>query len=864
MATKRLSDILDEDESGQLRSRGATTTPAATVAGALGLPAAPATPLGTSGLPGATPDQAKMSGVPAQLASTLGATGVTKTSAPRPDAAPRVDASGMASNAGPKPSEVEARRVEERNRLKAAYGDVGLKVADLIASAIPAGPVASPKFSVGDLGSILDGVSPHQATNVQNALQSLAERPGDANAYAAAQRALADVGRPGDPKQYLQQADVGDAVANAAGRLQLTPQTLERLGIQSGELELLGIDPVEAEGMTVAQLQDRIDAALAEETDRLEQLRRDATDPTTPPNVRAAAREELARAGGTGLAASAAGADDLRDEIADGGRIRIAGRELSVEEFLDDAELPGLVRQFLESPETRAELTEQLGPEFAKFVDSHREFFEAATKELDFGASSAKSVQEANAGVMSALAASGVDANAATKLFQQLFPEMGDEFSVSKIDPSESGLLSVLLDPAKSGAELPPAEIASRFSSIADVDADLASELAKLSPAELARTGFLAKSGTKFDTYISAIRERKAFDADPTGTIRKIFEKHGGAANVWNDAMGLAAAGDDRARKLLGPILDRDGDGKLDSESKIIDAARNYAIVPDVQSLAEGRKGQSLSRLIDRYSVSEGGTLASKLAPHLADGGLTSKDISALYDTLSIDEFRKLADSPLLSGSGKKSVAEAIESRVRNDTVSRAREAWKSAGIGDRRFVEALKSGEVPQFAADEKRAVAQFATFLEGLASRIGKDGDADYLRDLAKAARAESERAEIIVETGRVDTKPSAAKAKKPEEKLGDWLNEFNKDPLGKLATLPVDILTAVPGAVEQVVDTLLAVPGGYEKLNEAIQKNPGFANLAAGGPIAQKLAAAEKVSEGAKDLIDKASKWKPPKLG
>lgn len=897
MATKRtLAEQLEENANGVLRTK---TTPIAETSAALGQPAAPSSPLGASGLPGATPDQAKMAGTPNQLASALGTTSVARAA---PAAAPVGQAVDKGGVGGAAPaSQADAQRKVDQERLASAYGDVGLKVEKLISAALPAAgaAVATPKFSVGDLSKSLPGLDPESLAGaaLTSALQTLAANPSDAQAYAEAQRALSAAGHPTtDPKSLLTQADVGEAAAQAASdRIKLTPDVLEQLGIQPGEIELLGLSPDDLANTTLAQLQDRIDAKLAEEEDRLDQLAREGRDPNQSTGLaREAAKSDLAAAGASGVAAAAQSTDRLRDNVADGSTIEVGGRELTMEEFLSDKELPGLVKQYLESPETRAALDEQLGPAFGQFVRDHAEFLETAVADLDATKETATGAQSANAALLDTLGNNGVDVDSFMTLAKSIYPEIGDEFSIEKIDSSKSGVFQLLLDPTKLPEGVDPTEVFASVQKLAGVDPSLAREIMELSPEEVERAGIFY-SEERMTSYLAAINERREFDADPAAYITKVFGP-GGPEAAWAGALASDALGDSRPKRRLAAILDANSDGKLDDAATIQKNMSGYTNTPSPRTLAaNGGKGwRTNAELVGETAKPDG--LAAKIAPLVADGGISARDVKSIEGSLTMEDMRALLDSPALQNSGKKTLTKIFAKHQESATADVVNSAMKKAGIKTGPLRDATASGTLPKFGGGASNA--DLATFAEALrAAAASKDPylSPSYAAGLLAQVEAEqARRAEVqgranATESNATITPAEKARKKKFEEKVGDavsasggnfagWMDEFNKDPIAAVGGLPLDVIDGLLTAgtdtarelgaagvtMETVSRAIAEAPGGAARLVEWAQKNPGFAAVIgsiAGMPeILVNAGITGKVLTGLK--IPQPKQVKPPK--
>ena len=147
---------------------------------------------------------------------------------------------------------------------------------------------------------------------------------------------------------------------------------------------LLGITKAEASELTVGELQEKVNALLQADYDRVEELTRVANDPFYPENLRKAAQAELRDLSSVGVMATESDFEKLNEAVQSADEIEVAGKTYTVDELLSDEQLTVLISAYLEDPESdfSKELARDL-PELEAFITENKVALEAAMKYLD-------------------------------------------------------------------------------------------------------------------------------------------------------------------------------------------------------------------------------------------------------------------------------------------------------------------------------------------------------------------------------------------------------------------------------------------------------------------------------------------------
>lgn len=140
----------------------------------------------------------------------------------------------------------------------------------------------------------------------------------------------------------------------------------------------LGVLPEELKGLTVSELQDRLNKLFAGNYMEVDRLSRIANDPYYPENVRTDARKQLRELSSVGVVATEADMEALNQAVQKADTFTIGNREYTVSELLSDAGLNGIVTAFLTNPDYAKQIETDM-PELAAFINSNKKALEAIT-----------------------------------------------------------------------------------------------------------------------------------------------------------------------------------------------------------------------------------------------------------------------------------------------------------------------------------------------------------------------------------------------------------------------------------------------------------------------------------------------------
>lgn len=639
-------------------------TPDTSLAGTAGQAGLPQTPMmpGTAASLGASPDASKMAGTPAAQAASVSRAAPkapTSTTADTPAepaeykpaaSTPKTLAEadkGAAANAERVQTEDQAKRQARSQQMQEAYGDIGLKVADLINLAIPKAVVPGTVYSVNELPGNLASAKP--------ALDAYAANPADPKALSAAQQAIFNatgVFPPADSvkDQYMTDVSGGQAVANRTpDQIALTPDILQQIGISPEDAKLLGL-PDDTSKLTVAD----ISAALA---------RAQAQGASSMSDLAAVAQTE---GGATGRAAArdvnkAAASEELSTEIAtnqvldavqEGQSLNIGGIDYKIEDLLNDEKITDLVDQYLASPEgspLRKQLDAQM-PSLAKFAQDNQAALKQGRAAAESTAGTVGKNQTANQAVRDKLATSlGMDDKAVRAELEGLVPELADQFSTEAGNLDKVGLFSVLSDPAKYGFSSGRA-ILDKAKQLKAADPEAFKAFAQMSPGEVQATGILSpdseESAASWKDFIEAVNEQEQVRTLPPEDLQKYFFGTGDLKSVWNTSRAKMGAGDRADFDRLQPIMDANSDGKLDNEADINDRLKATAAQASPTDLVK-QLGAGTKVTAGKKKVGGGASEATGLAKTVSgfldnDGRVDASEVASLDPNTSALELEQL------------------------------------------------------------------------------------------------------------------------------------------------------------------------------------------------------------------------------
>lgn len=682
---KELPDELQKKPAtGAASTAPAATTPTPTtppiteptvsqMAGAQGMPAAPVTPMGTASMAGATPQQVAMAGTPAQTgASGAGvpsptASGKGQTDLARADRAAELGKAQM--------DQAEAQRQQRRQEMRTAYGDVGLGVDNMIQAALNQSKNQSfgglqTGYSVAEdkLGQLPQwaALDDFNKTNIIQAAQSLAENINDPQAMANVQSMLDQAGIKGlTPQQIkdqvLNQKTTEKATAEqVADSVKLDTATLESFGVSADDLAMIGLTPEQVEGMSLKDFQAKLNDAVKSEFARADSIRAQLSDPNLPADVRKQLQDELRQLGASGGYQSTAELKQVEQEqIADeGDTIDIGGQAMTVDQLLGDEGMTGVISGALASEEQMKALKKQF-PQLAEFIEKNKGTLEKAAAQLSGTAETVFEIQENNKQIRQAIESSGVSATDAAAILGDIYSQ--DQFSVSRMDPSQSGIMQMLVDPKAYGLDqVDPATGKPRLAqTVANIKQGiqevpgLKNDLARLSPNELKTTGIMENSQKWKDFTVSHKQNQAIESGDLDAIAKQVF----GSSNLQQalDNAILAGGVSGRPAGQITTFLDRDGDGKLDDPATIQSRLKEMVGKgsTSLQQLVAGGIPRPVNTALDPKQKEAAALFTTpKFKSALSDGTISPQDIDATPWTN--QEMQKL-----ISGLGSRVTPEA-------------------------------------------------------------------------------------------------------------------------------------------------------------------------------------------------------------
>lgn len=437
----------------------------------------------------------------------------------------------------------------------------------------------------------------------------------------------------------------------AEGQLTLSefqPEDLTALGYDSmAELaDSLGMTEEEASQLSLEGLSDVIDQKQAEMFDSARQLRQVLTDPTATPAAREAARKQLGQLQAVGIDDVEIQFDNLEQSIERGQTVKFDGQEIPVSELLSSEGLELLISQAMSSDESMEALKES-EPELHAFIENNRAAFEQLTQEVDADAQAFIDLQQQNMELAST--PEGVP-DISDDVMSQWYDDWG-QLRAEQYEPN--GFLQLMQDPAVSGQVKETLAIAADTFNRQGLT-EVIDQLGSLSSEEILGLGLKnADAVTKYANNLKA-RERLS-ELDPKTQDDVILRDYFGVTDtkhlegMLKEAMALKAAGVRNINNRSLRMLDRNGDGRLDSISDI--KARLLAEKVSLKDLA--KRGKRVDQIGDAINSRSTNSLQREAKPaggyykHLRDallndGTISWKESQQIANNVSKDELWQL------------------------------------------------------------------------------------------------------------------------------------------------------------------------------------------------------------------------------
>lgn len=619
---------------------------------------------------GGTPQQAAMSGSRASLRAQIRQS-MDLTASKR-------QGQGIA---GDQTAAEEAKK--KADQLQTSMGQLDTRVQNLVDAklkeASPAPVEAKLKINQA---SIPQSLGAEQKASLQAALEKLAAgglTPAESN------KAIYDVnmalGKTGtsllsadDVNKMFMQGDqqIGDALkAGMANTLKMSQVSYDQIQLKNPDgspmskeqlANTLGLDVASMDNMSVSDFMGKLNDWRQKTLTRTQQLQNDATNPLLGPAERQEARMQMRGAGATGLRTAEESVADLKDQIKTAEQVRFNGQDVSVENLLKDESLAGIVRGYLNDPNSpESQKLKQNEPGLAQWVEANKAGLDklsagVSQAQVDFGKlqQEYKDLANTSAGVLNKdqMAALGLDPS---KVVSEL--------------PQKPAILEMLNDKSNRAAEVAAANLYKAIGDLHKLDKDLGgnnlAELRGMSRQEIEKLGLTDKA--QVDNYVNHARDMALLTAVPDG--RKAVET---ALNMSISEANQKLV-DTQLKKELGLIsdtpsilslLDTNGDGKIDlegSKDRLLKALGAGASLQEL--LRQGKTAGSLTSLSTLGSENLGvsgdakaETLFSTLKPYIQDRNFGADDAEALAKHYKgnvqgmYEAFETLQHSPTLRG----------------------------------------------------------------------------------------------------------------------------------------------------------------------------------------------------------------------
>ena len=638
----------------------------------LGAQVAPTTPLGAE-IAGVGPQSAKMAGTPQQLGAALKAAGE-----PAPD---------LQTALRRKQARKEATAEEQQRITKSAdmqkLGGLGDRVTNFIDDQMQKLAVTQEQAAIAPaaVGTVQE-FEGKPVVDIADTLQKLRTAAPGTEDY---NQLLIDVntyfGRDQQGKLPLSATELAslyqsaDQTIGAAAGKTIEDLSVEDLlqdpqfGYDTKQLsELLGVPETEIAGLTVKQLSDKVNQVASTEFGQAQALRQKAVSPLAGAAERGLAREAGRELSAVGVRASEADVQRIAEAVSRADQVTFAGQVMSAEDALSDDNISAVVKDYLESPEDsdiRKELRES-EPELAKFIDSHQAVLTEAAKRIDTGATEFKKVQDTNKKLQTETF-NGIELD--SNLMKSLVPGWG-KFATKVYNKEDIPLF-------KYAASLTPNEsrnVANELNIAYGNNPEVAKELSTLNSDQIQTLGIGKKDSNwdkmnKYNTQLENIQSIPEDDSD--SLIREVYsdtpslDAAKNTITYGNILSGLGLESGVNATSIDPSTLKNQA---LDNKSKVSVTQAASGNIPKFEKPKLGSPKFPKEGSIDS-------ALVIKLAPVLADGDLTSAEISdpnSPISSFSLDELIRVED-----------LSKSPTARIDQGTISQKRQQATDAATSE-------------------------------------------------------------------------------------------------------------------------------------------------------------------------------------
>jgi hypothetical protein len=464
----------------------------------------------------------------------------------------------------------------------------------------------------------------------------------------------------------------------AAGQVklgELTQDDLTQLGYgNTAELATaIGVPEEELAGMSLDQLEDRIDTQQAEMFDKARELRNVLSDPASNFAAREAARAELKQLQAAGIDDVEVQYNNLERQIKEGRTIEFDGKQVPIDELLSSDGLELRIATALSNEEEMARLKKD-EPAFFAFIQENKAAFDSLVDAVDEDTQRFIELQETN----ESLAKPSEDLEPISSTVMETWYD--DWGSVRGEAYQPNGVLQLLQsDEVDFKVKKALNDAIQTISTRPNMKDDL-KYLGTLDVAGIKKLGLDNPAKLqKYLDYRTDYEELKDVpDNEFLNTSLKLDAKS--LQSYLAKATAMNASGFSKVNNSLLTVLDANKDGKLDSlkdiKKRILGSGETLeqlmAAGKDVSSTKDIVGAEGLAKSLKNTTAEFNNPIFNKVQKYFEDGNVSTSEAKQMASEMSGDELAALYNKQ--SGGMNSAANREILKKIKSDANTRADE----------------------------------------------------------------------------------------------------------------------------------------------------------------------------------------------
>jgi hypothetical protein len=467
----------------------------------------------------------------------------------------------------------------------------------------------------------------------------------------------------------------------AAGQVklgELTQDDLTQLGYgNTAELATaIGVPEEELAGMSLDQLEDRIDTQQAEMFDKARELRNVLSDPASNFAAREAARAELKQLQAAGIDDVEVQYNNLERQIKEGRTIEFDGKQVPIDELLSSDGLELRIATALSNEEEMARLKKD-EPAFFAFIQENKAAFDSLVDAVDEDTKRFIELQETN----ESLAKPSEDLEPISSTVMETWYD--DWGSVRGEAYQPNGVLQLLQsDEVDFKVKKALNDAIQTISTRPNMKDDL-KYLGTLDVAGIKKLGL--DNPAKLQKYLDYRTDYEELKDVPDEDFYKMALKLDASSlqSYLAKATAMNASGFSKVNNSLLTVLDANKDGKLDLfkdiKKRILGSGETLeqlmAAGKDVSSTKDIKGAEGLAKSLKNTTAEFNNPIFNKVQKYFEDGVASSAEANTMAKTLSRQELEQLykLNTPGMSVGARG----AIERKLKEHAYNRTKEHFK-------------------------------------------------------------------------------------------------------------------------------------------------------------------------------------------